>query len=218
MDYYFADGDVQKGPFPKSQLTAEGLRADSLVWREGMAEWQRADTLDELADVLGPAQMASAWMDMTDRGLDAPARSGPGIMGASDSGGILPPTGPLPPVPPAPVPQPAAPLMAYGGYAHAGAGTPPSGFAVASLVLGIVALPSTLLYCLGVPCALLAVIFGHIARGRARRNVGGGAGMALAGLICGYIVLSIVILLVVVGAIAIGIGAANSGSRSYRTW
>ncbi|HEV8605411.1 MAG TPA: GYF domain-containing protein [Tepidisphaeraceae bacterium] len=55
MNYYFADGSVQKGPFPMDQLVAQGLKRESLVWREGMAQWQRAESVPELAGLLGSA-------------------------------------------------------------------------------------------------------------------------------------------------------------------
>jgi len=78
---------------------------------------------------------------------------------------------------------------------------PTSGYAIASLVLGIVAVVS----CLGVgPFALipgvLAVVFGEMASGQYKRGVraGGTYGMALAGRICGWIgiVLSLVFALI----------------------
>jgi hypothetical protein len=39
------------------------------------------------------------------------------------------------------------------------------------------------------PVAILAIVFGHIARGQVRRTGEGGRGMATAGLILGYMVL-----------------------------
>jgi hypothetical protein len=68
-----------------------------------------------------------------------------------------------------------------------------SGLAITSLVLGIV----SLICCgAGVLTGIAAVITGHIARGRIRASAGmqGGAGLALAGLIMGY--LSIVVTIV----------------------
>ena len=49
MEYFMADGNVQKGPFPVEQLLAQGLQRESLVWREGMPQWQKAETVPELA-------------------------------------------------------------------------------------------------------------------------------------------------------------------------
>ena len=64
--------------------------------------------------------------------------------------------------------------------------TPPgnSGLAIASMVLGIVGV-----MCLGALLGIPAVIMGHIARGQIARSGGtiGGGGMAMAGLVCGYI-------------------------------
>jgi TM2 domain-containing membrane protein YozV len=51
MNYFFANGNVQSGPFPMHELIGKGLKRDSLVWREGMGEWQRADTLAELGEL-----------------------------------------------------------------------------------------------------------------------------------------------------------------------
>ena len=63
-----------------------------------------------------------------------------------------------------------------------------SGMAIASLVLGILGLAG-----IG---SVLAVIFGHVALSKIRRSGGRlkGAGMALAGLILGYVVISIILL------------------------
>jgi TM2 domain-containing membrane protein YozV len=56
-DYFLAiDGQQQRGPFPLHQLLAMGMRAESLVWCEGMEAWQRADSVPELAGVLGIRQ------------------------------------------------------------------------------------------------------------------------------------------------------------------
>ena len=85
-----------------------------------------------------------------------------------------------PEVPPLPSGQPAAQQ---------------SGLAITSLVLGILSL-----VCFGVLAGIPAIICGHMARARARRYpaVYGGAGMALAGLIMGYV--GVVVTLVVLPA------------------
>lgn len=71
-----------------------------------------------------------------------------------------------------------------------------SGMAIASLVCGLLFLI--------LPAAILAVVFGHIARSRIRESTGRlkGAGMALTGLILGYLGVSLVPILIV-AAIAI---------------
>jgi TM2 domain-containing membrane protein YozV len=58
VSYYIAVGADRKGPFPKEQLLAEGLRADTLVWTEGMADWQAASTVPELSDLFAQPQPA----------------------------------------------------------------------------------------------------------------------------------------------------------------
>jgi TM2 domain-containing membrane protein YozV len=56
-DYFLAiDGQQQRGPFPVHQLLAMGMRAESLVWCEGMGAWQRADSVPELVGLLGIRQ------------------------------------------------------------------------------------------------------------------------------------------------------------------
>lgn len=76
---------------------------------------------------------------------------------------------------------------------------PVSGLAVASMVLGIIWLAW-----LG---SLLAVIFGHVALHRIRRSGQRGGGMAVAGLVLGYVGVATAALLIV-------LAAANSGSTN----
>lgn len=82
------------------------------------------------------------------------------------------------------------------GFAAAGAGAAPpalptgqaggqqNGMAITSFVLGLLSLA-----CFGLLAGIPAIICGHVARGRARREPAqyGGAGFALAGLIMGYV-------------------------------
>src|SRR5581483_10988538 len=59
MSYYIANDGLQRGPLEKHQLLAAGLRADTLVWSEGMADWQPAHQVQELREVLGGARAAT---------------------------------------------------------------------------------------------------------------------------------------------------------------
>jgi hypothetical protein len=115
------------------------------------------------------------------------------------------------------VDQPAGPYgSAYGGAGNAPAFNGPlyvksSSLAVSAMVCGIVGI---------LVCPLLAffaVIMGHIARGQIRRQPEryDGAGMALAGMILGYVVIAIwlVVLAIYVIFFVILIGAAAAGSR-----
>jgi hypothetical protein len=221
VQYYYADGDVQKGPFEKQDLAAQGVAPDTLVWREGLAEWQRAGSLAELKDAIGasPAPERSREPDEIPLAPE-PARSAPGWTAPGGAAGYSPsPSYPQQPYAhPHAVPgygQPtgyATPMgqpLAYGGYAPAGSGSPPAGMAIASMVLGILSIPMMFFYCTGTPCAILAIVFGHIARGRAVRQEGGGAGMALAGLICAYISVALMLALIVFFIVVFGIAAAG---------
>ena len=96
-------------------------------------------------------------------------------------------------------------------------GGPPtstSGLAVASMVLGILALLLFFTHVFAFLLALLAIIFGHISRGTIHRSGGriGGAGMSLAGLITGYIALIIVTVILI--ALGFFVKAAYDEAKS----
>jgi|WetSurMetagenome_2_1015567.scaffolds.fasta_scaffold10646_4 hypothetical protein len=74
-----------------------------------------------------------------------------------------------------------------------------SGLAVASLILGTVAICGAWLCCgMGFPTSALAIILGHVAASKIHRAGGrlDGRGMAIAGLIMGYIGLLLQILII----------------------
>jgi uncharacterized protein DUF4190 len=72
------------------------------------------------------------------------------------------------------------------GYPQQQPGT--NGLAIASLVLGIL-----WIYWIG---SILAVVFGHIALNQTKKTGQGGRGMAIAGLVLGYVGLAVVVLVV----------------------
>ena len=76
------------------------------------------------------------------------------------------------------------PILPPGGISGLRPEDLPKGLSVTSLVFGILSL-----FCLGPFAGIPAVICGHIARNKAQRNPPeqGGAGLALAGLILGYV-------------------------------
>ncbi len=81
--------------------------------------------------------------------------------------------------------------------------SPASGAAIASLVLGILAYTS----CCG--CFILAVpavIFGHLAIRSIRKGERSGKGLALAGLILGYISIALTVLLAIYAILSTLIG------------
>ncbi len=110
------------------------------------------------------------------------------------------PAYPLPPDYPSPPEYPSAPYPPPPGYAYPypygapyGAPMPArgtNGFAIASLVCGI------LFLCAGIFGSILAVVFGHIALVQIKRSgdMESGRGLAIAGLVIGYIGLGLSLL------------------------
>jgi hypothetical protein len=81
------------------------------------------------------------------------------------------------------------------GYQHFAPRARTSGLAIASMVLGIV-----WIYWIG---SILAVIFGHIAISQANKDESlGGKGMAIAGLVLGYVGLGVLVLVIIIAATA----------------
>jgi hypothetical protein len=103
-----------------------------------------------------------------------------------------------PPPPPPPPPRPAQPARPPVSVA---ASVPTSGMAIASLVLGIGGV--TILPLLG---SILAIILGYMARNEIRRRPGelSGDGLALAGIVLGWISVGLAVLgLIFFGAITV---------------
>ncbi|MBL8778870.1 MAG: DUF4190 domain-containing protein [Acidimicrobiales bacterium] len=125
-----------------------------------------------------------------------PATTGgapPAAYPSAYGGGAPPPTG-FPPAPAVQGPYPGGYPSQYGppGYGAPGYGAPVArrrnnGFAIASLAVGI----AGLFFCFVPVLSILAVVFGHLARGRIKRSQGteGGRGLATAGLVLGYLTL-----------------------------
>lgn len=105
---------------------------------------------------------------------------------------------PPPPPPPPVAPPPATPSGAWSAAPPVQQRT--NGFAVASLVLGI-------LFC-GLVTAILSVIFGNVALGQIERSNGGqkGRGLAIAGIVLGWVG---IVLLVIMAFTWLGYGISN---------
>jgi hypothetical protein len=165
--WYYARGGVQEGPADFARLVqlakAGQLSENDLVWSPSMSDWTPARQVQGLISV--------------------PARNG-NVVAASSA-------------PSAPTAAPAV-----------GAQTP--GLAVASLVLGLLCIavamaavtlgviklsPAIMISCTlaSAVSSLLAVVFGHSASQQAKQrpDLYSGSGMAVAGMVCGYIVLAI---------------------------
>ena len=95
----------------------------------------------------------------------------------------------------------------YGSQPYGGApANQPKGLAIASLVLGIIALLSSL-FIVGIVFGIVGLVLGFIATSKAKKGTGGGRGMAIAG-----IVLSIIAILISVAVIVAAVFFANSDS------
>jgi hypothetical protein len=75
-------------------------------------------------------------------------------------------------------------------------GPPPAGLAIASMICGIVSLVLICIYAISIPCAIVAITLGLVAKSQIRRGVASGNGMATAGIICGAVNLLIVTVLI----------------------
>ncbi len=51
MEYFVIINGVQSGPLSKDRLMTTGIQPDSYVWRQGLPDWVKAESLPELADI-----------------------------------------------------------------------------------------------------------------------------------------------------------------------
>jgi hypothetical protein len=96
-----------------------------------------------------------------------------------------------------PVEPPAPPPPTTQATALPAPATTGNGFAVASLVLGIVGVVLTITFVFGLICDVLAVVFGALGRTKAREGSANNASLATAGMILGLVGLGLLLLLVV---------------------
>ncbi|MFD3380022.1 MULTISPECIES: DUF4190 domain-containing protein [unclassified Streptomyces] len=125
-------------------------------------------------------------------------------------------------VPPPPIAPEGPGQMPYGygypGYGGPGYGwpgmpmAPSNGLGTAGLVLGIIAAVGFCLWPVALACGILAVIFGAIGRGKARRGEATNPGQALAGIICGAVGIALAIAFVVVFLIVPDDSESDSGT------
>ncbi|MCX5601059.1 DUF4190 domain-containing protein [Streptomyces phaeochromogenes] len=99
------------------------------------------------------------------------------------------------------------------GYGWPGMPMAPSnGLGTAGLVLGIIAAVGFCLWPVALACGILAVIFGAIGRGKARRGEATNPGQALAGIICGAVGIALAIAFAVVFLIVPDDSDSDSGT------
>ena len=175
-EWYYGKEGQQYGPIDEGSLRARiaagEVSGSDLIWTEGMAEWTPLSKVSQFS------------YSATQAGLSEPAEKH-----VTDE-------------PASPYTPPDANLVApvVGGGAQLS--PPTSGLAIASMVCGILGL--FFCFCGGTLLGIPAVICGHMALKQTRsespgmRPRMGGRGMAIAGLIMGYIG----ILLTIVGIIA----------------
>lgn len=119
------------------------------------------------------------------------------------------PPPPQPPQPgvygayPPPYPGSYPPPSPYGGYAPPPTG-PKNGFGIAALVIAIVSLASVIF---GVVLGVVAIIFGFLGWGRAKRGEATNGGMAVAGIVLG--ILSIIEAIAAIGLLVWGFDRAG---------
>jgi hypothetical protein len=91
----------------------------------------------------------------------------------------------------------------YGYQYQVGPGPANNGMAIASMVLGIV-----WIYWIG---SVLAVVFGFIALNQIGKRNESGRGMAIAGLVLGFVGIAILLILIIAGSILANNNGFNSG-------
>lgn len=175
--YHYAEGDEQRGPVEREALRGR-IRPDTLVWREGMADWKPALELEELRDLFAintaPAQ---------------PVVTAQPIVAETVATGEASPVGS----------NVMSPVI---GYQSAGSIATPPGLAVASMVMGIISVPFLCAWPLSLVCAVLALVFGFVSRAQCARENRAGAGMALAGIILGFVPIGLVLVIALIAIIA----------------
>ena len=88
---------------------------------------------------------------------------------------------------------------------------PPKGMAIASMVLGIVSLVTFCAWYVAIPCSIIGLILGVVAKGKVRRGEGGGGGMAMAGMICSIIALALALLIIILAIAGVALMHSHPG-------
>ena len=170
MNWFYAKNGSQQGPLStdeiKSRIAMGEIGPSDLAWCEGMSDWLPIGQIPQLK-------------------IEAPVRE------------EAPPVAAAPPFSSSPSPY-QAPVSPAGSQVPAQmppGQTPSQGLAIGALVCGILTVlmccPSAItpLGVFSVPIAIAAVVMGHIAISKHKKNpaANGGKGMARAGLIMGYL-------------------------------
>jgi uncharacterized membrane protein YphA (DoxX/SURF4 family) len=163
MNWYYAKNGNQQGPLPtedmKDRIAMGEISATDLAWCEGMGDWAPIGEIPQLK-------------------VEVPAKAEePGLA-------------PVEVLEPSPYSAPVAPAAAPVAARQSLPGQPLSqGLATASLVCGILSLIGCCLWPVSGPLAVVAIVLGFVALGKAKSNPAayGGKGMAKSGLIIGFL-------------------------------
>lgn len=85
MDFFIIENGQQAGPFTIAQLAEKKITSETLVWREGMANWAPAWTVQELRYILQEKQAQNFHAETQQQG------------GAGNQSSSVPPVPPVPP-------------------------------------------------------------------------------------------------------------------------
>jgi len=197
-EWYFGKEGQQYGPIDEAALRARiaggAVSGSDLIWTEGMAEWTPLSKVSQFSDPDNCPRSAPLVQVSVKAGDDTFVKD---VLDQVDAafGELGDVNKPSPYAPP--VANPVAPAVGGGVQLS----PPTSGLAIASMVCGILSL--FFCFCGGMLLGIPAVICGHMALGQTGSESPGmpprmgGRGMAIAGLIMGYIG----ILLIIVGII-----------------
>ena len=56
MEYYIVLNGVKEGPFALADLKSKGVTETTLVWKNGLTDWVKANTLPEVMEAITPKQ------------------------------------------------------------------------------------------------------------------------------------------------------------------
>ena len=66
-EYYFLIGNDQNGPFTVDQLIGKGLTNETLIWTEGMDNWEKLKDIPELTQTIKPKSVPPPPPDNTEK-------------------------------------------------------------------------------------------------------------------------------------------------------
>ena len=203
MDWYYANERDEQIQVSEAELKtlAEGgtVKPDTLIWNESMSDWKPC------------REVKPEWFSPAERSAPSavPLTPSPGAPIGAGTGGTAP--GSTTPSYLATTTSPAQPPP----QPYRTAAPPTDGLALASLICSIAGLAFMSCYFAGIPFSIAGVICGHLCR---RRLVAQGnntsAGLALAGLIIGYVGIGLFAVVVLVFGAIIGFAGISSGSMT----